>query len=118
MPHYRATPKLTLMLRFERDVVSTLTAGIDEPLRTDVQTYVDGALRAMPEHLRAGMIAESLALGAWARLSGQRRGFSLERLESSKLDPVRQYVRLLRSLVLFAEHELPAGRAPSKLVPE
>jgi hypothetical protein len=98
------------MLRFEREVVSTLTAGIDEPLRADVETYVDEALHAMPEHLRAGMIAESLALGAWARVSQRGRGFSLERLESSKLDPVRQYVRLLRSLVLFAEYELP-GRS-------
>jgi hypothetical protein len=95
------------MLRFEREVVSTLTAGIDEPLRARVQAYVDEALHSMPEHLRAGMIAESLALGAWSRLASRNRGFSLERLESSRLDPVRQYVRLLRSLVLFAEHELP-----------
>jgi hypothetical protein len=105
------------MLRFERDVVSTLTAGIDEPLRADVEKYVDEALHAMPEHLRAGMIAESLALGAWARLSSRGRGFSHERLDSSQHDPLRQYVRLLRSHVqfaehenpLFAEHELPAG---------
>jgi hypothetical protein len=102
------------MLWFEREVVSTLTAGIDEPLRSDVETYVDDALRAMPEHLRAGMAAESVALGLWARLRGRRGGVDLEALESSPLDPVRQYVRLLRSLVLFAEHELPspsAGRA-------
>ena len=97
------------MLWFERQVVTTLTATLDEPLRAEIESYVDETLRAMPEHLRAGMAAESLALGAWARLRGagpSAPGASLERLESSRLDPVRQYVRLLRSLVLFAEHEL------------
>ena len=99
------------MLWFERQVVTTLTASLDERLRYEIEAYVDETLRGMPEHLRAGMAAESLALGAWARLRGDGAhrsapGTSLDRLESSRLDPVRQYVRLLRSLVLFAEHEL------------
>ena len=99
------------MLWFERQVVATLTADLDEGLRTEVEAYVDETLRAMPEHLRAGMAAESLALGAWARLRGTGAGRSdagafLDRLETSRLDPQRQDVRLLRSLVLFAEHEL------------
>ena len=99
------------MLWFERQVVTTLTATLEERLRGEIEAYVDATLRAMPEHLRVGMAAESLALGAWARLRGagthsSAPGTSLERLESSRLDPVRQYVRLLRSLVLFAEHEL------------
>ena len=102
------------MLWFERQVVTTLTATLDERLRGEVETYVDETLRSMPEHLRAGMAAESVALGAWTRLRGvgahRSPGTLLDRLESSRLDPVRQYVRLLRSLVLFAEHELsPAG---------
>jgi hypothetical protein len=102
------------MLWFERQVVTTLTANLDEGLRAEVAAYVDETLHAMPEHLRAGMAAESLALGAWARLRGGTgtSGASLERLESSRLDPVRQYVRLLRSLVLFAEHELALGPRP------
>ena len=103
------------MLWFEREVVSTLTAGIDEPLRSEVEAYVDDALRAMPEHLRAGMAAESLVLGLWARLRGAGQGVQLEPLEASRLDPVRQYVRLLRSLVLFAEHELPTNLGTSNL---
>ena len=104
------------MLWFERQVVTTLTANLDEGLRAEITAYVDETLRAMPEHLRAGMAAESVALGAWARLRGgagtSAPGASLERLESSRLDPVRQYVRLLRSLVLFAEHELGHQPAP------
>jgi hypothetical protein len=114
------------MLWFERQVVTTLTATLDERLRAEIEDYVDGALRVMPEHLRAGMAAESLALGAWSRLRGGSHpsapGTSLDRLESSRLDPVRQYVRLLRSLVLFAEHELgptgSAGREPGTTGPE
>ena len=106
------------MLWFERQVVTTLTANLDEGLRAEVEAYVDETLRAMPEHLRAGMAAESLALGAWTRVRGgagrSASGASLDRLESSRLDPVRQYVRLLRSLVLFAEHEL--GHGPAAVV--
>ena len=106
------------MLWFERQVVTTLTATLDEGLRAEVEAYVDETLRAMPEHLRAGMAAESLALGAWTRVRGgagrSAPGASLDRLESSRLDPVRQYVRLLRSLVLFAEHDL--GHGPAAVV--
>jgi hypothetical protein len=107
------------MLWFERQVVTTLTASLDEGLRAEIEAYVAETLRAMPEHLRAGMAAESLALGVWARLRGAGAGrsvpgASLDRLETSRLDPVRQYVRLLRSLVLFAEHEL--GHQPAPVV--
>src|SRR5437667_241530 len=56
------------MLWFERQVVTTLTASLDERLRDEIEAYVDETLRGMPEHLRAGMAAESLALGAWRRV--------------------------------------------------
>jgi hypothetical protein len=62
----------------------------------------------MPEHLRAGVVAESLLLGTWdrARRRGSPGAVDLDPLERSRIDVVRQYVRLLRSLVLFAENEL------------
>ncbi|MGH9014054.1 MAG: hypothetical protein ACRDZ1_09005 [Acidimicrobiia bacterium] len=101
------------MLWFEREVVTTLLDTDDRERRWEVEEYVDGALRSMPEHLRAGVIAESLLLGGWARLQralgrlDQRSlGTRLEAWESSPIGPVRQYVRMMRSLVLFAEHEL------------
>ncbi len=101
------------MLWFERQVVSTLTRSLDGPHRDAVTGFVEGALADLPEHIRAGVAAESLLLGAWARLVHPGAGASptihLEPLESSPLAPVRQYVRLLRSLVLFAEHELAPG---------
>jgi hypothetical protein len=104
------------MLSFERQMVSTLVTTTDKRRRSQVEAYVDGALRAMPEHLRAGVAAESLVLGTWARLlralgrlDNRTLDTRLERWEASRLGPVRQYVRLLRSLVLFAEHELAPG---------
>jgi hypothetical protein len=101
------------MLRFERQVVTTLTRDVDDARRPEVIAYVDAALRSMPEYLRAGVAAESLALGTFAALRGRGKGLDdeelrvfLERLEASPIDPIRQYVRLLSSLVLFAREEL------------
>ena len=36
------------MLWFERQVVTTLTATLDEGLKAQVEAYVDETLRAMP----------------------------------------------------------------------
>ena len=101
------------MLWFERQVVAGLTGSLDPSHRAAVESFVDGALAALPEHIRAGVAAESVLLGAWARLAAARFGrpsaVTLEALESSPIGPVRQYARLLGSLVLFAEHELAPG---------
>ena len=105
------------MLRFERQVVEALVTTTDDEVRAAVESYIEGALRSMPQHLRAGLAGESLLLGGWAalaRIGGRSRTALLDRLESwdaSRLDVVRQYVRLLRSLVLFAENELQPGAA-------
>ena len=70
--------------------------------------------------LEAGQRAEGDCLGGdpraqelWHRVQRAvdvRLDFSslagVERWKASRFDPVRQYVRLLHSLVLFAEHEL------------
>ena len=102
------------MLWLEREVVATLVSPtLDDHQRAEIETYVDDSLRSMPEHLRAGVAAESLLFGVWPRLQdllgNYDRGFMnarLERWKTSRFDAVRQYVRLLHSLVLFAEHEL------------
>lgn len=96
------------VLRFERRVVASLVTVTDPGQRAAVETFVGDTLRSMPEHLRAGMAAESVALGAWDRLRDRRRGgrVDLAALDGSRIDVVRQYVRLLRGLVLFAESEL------------
>jgi hypothetical protein len=91
---------------FERRVVSALTTSTDPGVRDGVAAWVEASLHDMPEHLRAGVLAQSVALGAWARLRGQEDAALLRSFERSPLWPVRQYLRLLRSLVIFAEQEL------------
>jgi hypothetical protein len=102
------------VLAFERRVVAALTESTEPDRRAAVAAWVDGCLREMPEHLRAGVAAESLALSGWAALRGGcgHPDDVMEGLARSGLPPVRQYVRLFRSLVLFADLELsrPAGR--------
>ena len=101
------------MLWFERQVVSALmNPGLDAATRTAVEAYVASTLHSMPEHLRAGVAAESIVLGgrAWVehragRFDGSRLPARIDRWRTSRIDPIRQYVRLLHSLVLFAENE-------------
>ena len=94
------------MLRFERQVVATLLTVPDQPTRRAVEEFVEGTLREMPEHLRAGVLAESVAFGTLAPLWRGDIGGLLRWLERNPIGLVRQYVRLFRSLVLFAEQEL------------
>jgi hypothetical protein len=110
------------MLWFEREVVGALIESPDQALRSAVEAFVDGSLRDMPEHLRLGVAAESVLLGTWVaalrragRLPAGDRHALLGQLESWEAGPIgvlRAYVRLIRSLVVFAENELaPAGAA-------
>ena len=102
------------MLWFERQVVGALMSPtLDGPSRAAVESYVATTLHSMPGHLRAGVAAESIALGlrSWienrtGRLDETRLRARLVGWKTAKFDPVRQYVRLLQSLVLFAENEL------------
>ena len=102
------------MLWFERQVVGALMSPkLDPDARAVVEAYVSSTLHSMPEHLRGGVAAESIVLGArsWiekrlGRLDEQRVHTQVARWKQSNIDPIRQYVRLLESLVLFAENEL------------
>jgi hypothetical protein len=109
------------MLWFEREVVGALIESPDQTLRSSVESFVDGSLRSMPEHLRAGVVGESLLLGTYVsglrrvgRLTpGDRDGLlrHLDSWESSPIGVLRSYVRLMKSLVVFAENELALKRA-------
>lgn len=94
------------MLGFERRMVAALTTSTDAKVRAGVEGWVDDTLRDMPEHLRIGVVLQSVALGVWARLRGTDDASLVRSFDRSPLWPVRAYVRLLRSVVLFAEHEL------------
>lgn len=105
------------MLWFEREVVGALVTSSRPPVRSSVEAFVDGTLRDMAEWMRAGLAAESLLLGAYVALVRTRRPLDdqglrdlLGRWETSRIGPLAQYVRAMRSLVLFAENEL-AGTA-------
>jgi hypothetical protein len=91
---------------------------LDADTRAAVEAYVADTLHSMPEHLRAGVIAESITLGSRSWIEQRTGRFDRERLRSqlvrwkhSSIDPIRQYVRLLESLVLFAENELAPSRS-------
>lgn len=110
----RPAPYPMAVLWLEREVVATLTDDTDARRRSAIADYVDGALRAMPEHLRLGVAAESLVLGLRPRLLALAGRFdeetareSVNRWERSRIGLIRQYPRLLSSLVLFADGELP-----------
>ena len=87
-------------------MVGALTVPTDPTLRAGVARWVDDTLGDMPEHLRFGVFVQSIALGLWARVRGADDQTLLHSFETSPLWPVRQYVRLLKGLVIFAEQEL------------
>jgi hypothetical protein len=102
------------MLRFEREVVTALGSAPEQSTQSEVEAFVDGSLRAMPEAIRLGVIGETLLFGSYVRLLqavGRLDGpddlrAQLDRWETSRISVVRQYVHMFRSLVLFAENEL------------
>jgi hypothetical protein len=100
------------MLAFERKVVAGLTTSTDPGLRAEVERWVGGTLEDMPEFLRAGVLAESVLFAAVGRLLRRDATSFVASLDASPIGLVRQYVRLFRSLVLFAELELEPVAAP------
>jgi hypothetical protein len=94
------------MLGFERRMIAALTTTPDAVVRAGVVGWVDDTLRDMPEHLRLGVLVQSVALGVWARVRRSDDASLVRSFDRSPLWPVRGYVRLLRSLVLYAENEL------------
>lgn len=119
------------MLPYERRVVDALLSTDDPERRRRVREHVAAELAAKPEVLRAGLVGETVLLSAWS--TARRRGRPLRPaeelawLEGHPVGLVRQWARALRSLVLFAEHELFApgpsvepesvGPEPSELDP-
>ena len=98
------------MLSYERRVITALLTSSDPAEERSISSYVGSSLAAMPEILRFGIAAISVALGAWSalrRLVGAGRSGPAEVawLEAHPVGLVRQWVRALRSLVMFAEQE-------------
>jgi hypothetical protein len=108
------------MLWFERVVVGALVTNPDQTVRSSVEAFVDGSLRDMPEPIRLGVAAESVLLGAYVkrqrsrgRLDDRELAERFDAWERSPIGPLRNYVRMMKSLVLFAENELGPADATS-----
>jgi hypothetical protein len=104
------------MLDFERHVVAALISSEEASVHAAVESFVDGTLRTMPEFLRLGVLGETVMLMTWARLRHGRQTSAavsavVAALDRSPIGLLRQYVRLFRSLVLFAELELETAPA-------
>ena len=94
------------MLDFERELVAALSSSSEPRLRAGIASFVEGSLDDMPEFLRLGVLVESVAFSMVAKVRRGSLAGLIEMLEASPISLVRQYVRLFRSLVLFAEQEL------------
>ena len=103
------------MLWLEDRVVGALAGDDDARTGGAISSFVRSSLGAMPQHLRLGVAVESLGLGAWVRLRhGRDPGpaairHSMASWEQHPIGVVRQYPRLLSSLVIFAQQELAEG---------
>lgn len=100
------------MLWLERRVVTALAGPDDTRTHGAISEFVDTSFAAMPQHLRLGVVGESIALGVYVRLrhgphptAEAIRGV-LDQWENNPVSVIRQYARLLSSLVVFAQQEL------------
>ena len=96
------------MLDFERELVAALSSSSEPRLRAGVASFVEATLDDMPEFLRLGVLVESLAFSMLAKVRRGSLGDLVELLGRNPVSLVRQYVRLFRGLVLYAEQELAA----------
>jgi hypothetical protein len=100
------------MFWLETQVVRLLVADEPPERQRAVAAYVDESLRDMPEVLRLGVGGESVVLGLLTRVDALRSSRvaaverRLERCRTSRINVIRQYERLLNSLVVFASLEL------------
>jgi hypothetical protein len=100
------------VLPVERTVVDALLADAPDDHRRAVHDYVGRALQSMPEHLRLGVVAESLLLTVMIVVRGGNLHddgavhAELERWRRNRIGVIRQYVRMFHSLVTFADLEL------------
>ena len=90
-------------------------AQADEAVTSRVVAFADSRVRELPTHIRLGVEAVELMLGPTAYIYAGRpfaamdvtgRAALIAKWERSPLTPMRQYVRMMRSFVLFAAHEL------------
>ena len=104
------------MPSFRSRVIDALLAPLDPVQRGPAEQFVHGSLGDLPEHLRLGIMVDSVLLELLTRATHQGRipdeaalRALVARWEANPLTPIRQYARLLSSLVLFADQETRTG---------
>ena len=100
------------MKSFQRRVVRALLDPVEPAVRPAVKAFVEASLADMPHHLQLGIGLDSILLEAITRATHGGRipdddalRDQVVRWESNPLTPIRQYARLLSSLVLFGDQE-------------
>lgn len=103
------------MPSFRSRILEALLAPLEPTQRGAAEAFVDGSLGDLPHHLRIGLALDSVLLEAITRATHGGRipdDATLRDLvatwERHPLTPIRQYARLLSSLVLFADQETAA----------
>jgi len=104
------SPARNPLLRFHQAVAETLIAldvpDASEARRADAIEFVLGQIAALPLHTATGVRAAALTLmPGFERRDAAGRIAAIHKWERSKLPSTRLYLRLLRSLVLFAAYD-------------
>ncbi len=105
------------MSRFLGRVTHALLDPVSPAQRGDVEAFVQASLADLPQHLQIGIALDSILLEGITRLTHEGAipddatlRSLVERWETNPLTPIRQWARLVSSLVLFADQETrPAG---------
>lgn len=100
------------MPSFKSRIIDALLAPLEPTQRGATEAFIAGSLADLPQHLKIGIAVDSMLLEALTRATHGGRIPDDETLrelittwESNPLTPIRQYARLLSSLVLFADQE-------------
>ena len=103
---------------FRSRIIDALLEPLDPTQRGATEAFIAGSLADLPQHLKIGIALDSVLLEALTRVTHGGRipddatlRELIARWEANPLTPIRQYARLLSSLVLFADQEtLPEAR--------
>lgn len=100
------------MPSFRSRVIDALLEPVGPVQRGRVEAFISGSLDDLPQHLKIGIALDSVLLEVITRATHGGRippASELRALvgawESNPLTPIRQYARLVSSLVLFADQE-------------
>lgn len=97
---------------FTNRILDALMAPLEPTQRGTTEAFIAGSLGDLPQHLKFGIAVDSILLETYTRATNGGRipdadtlRAVVARWESNPLTPIRQYARLLSSLVLFADQE-------------